>query len=68
LDDENAHNVLPLTFFSYNRNKTVTLRLPTELTHEILEPKVAEWLSFYLKEKKLWMNESMTASGIASTI
>jgi hypothetical protein len=47
LNDDNVHDVLPLTFFRYH-NDNVTLRLPVELTFEILEHKISENLSFYL--------------------
>jgi hypothetical protein len=69
LDDSTAHDLLPLTFFSYkNEYPVVTLRLPAQLIYQILEPKVAQWLNFYLKHLNKWMTNSTTSVGLALTI
>ncbi len=51
LNKKNDDEILPLTFFSYNNNE-VTLRIPAKLALQILEPKIAEWLIFYLQERR----------------
>ena len=51
LNKKNDYEILPLTFFSYNNNE-VTLRIPAKLALQILEPKIAEWLIFYLQERR----------------